>query len=308
MAVEVNSVIQSLHSAMARRADPNPFEEEDVNPFSEPVVRAQISGHARYSASPGPGPFNITSTGGPSAPNSKLSPLPPEPADFTFDRDVSVDIPRGTKDLKKWERDLQAWEEELKRKEQEIRRREEALASTGFVVEKKNWPPFFPIMNHDIAGEIPPPSQQLMYIAFASWLGMVLCLVWNFIAVSVSLTRGAAITNWLLAVIYALAGCLGSYALWYKPLYRSMRKDSALRFGWFFLAYLFHIGFCIFVAIAPPIFGNLVSLTGVLSIIFVINSTFLTIFYIIGCSLFCLEILLSIWVLQKVYAYFRSSG
>lgn len=289
---------------MARRADPNPFEEDDVNPFSEPAVRAQIPGKPRYSA----GPFYTTAPGGPSAANSKLSPLPPEPADFTFDRDVTVGIPLGNKDLKKWERDLQAWEEELKRKEQEIRRREEALASTGFVVEKKNWPPFFPIMNHNIAGEIPLPSQKLMYIAFASWLGMLLCLVWNLIAVSVALTRGAAITNWLLAVIYALAGCPGSYALWYKPLYRCMRKDSAVRFGWFFLTYMFHIGFCILVAVAPPIFGNLYSFTGVLSIILALNSTFVTIFYIVGCALFCLETLLSIWVLQKVYAYFRSSG
>lgn len=290
---------------MARRADPNPFEEDDVNPFSEPAVRAQIPGKPRYSA----GPFYTTSAGGPSAANSKLSPLPPEPADFTSDRDVTVGIPLGNKDLKKWERDLQAWEEELNRKEQEIRRREEALARTGrFVVEKKNWPPFFPIMNHDIAGEIPPPSQKLMYIAFASWLGLLLCLVWNIIAVSVALTRGVAITNWLLAVIYALAGCPGSYALWYKPLYRAMRKDSALRFGWFFLTFMFHIGFCIFVVVAPPVVGNLASLTGVLSIIFVLNSTFVTIFYIVGCALFCLETLLSVWVLQKVYAYFRSSG
>jgi hypothetical protein len=43
------------------------------------------------------------------------------------------------------------------------------------------------------------------------------------------------ISIWLLVVIYALAGCPGSYVLWYKPLYRAMSNESALRLGGFFL-------------------------------------------------------------------------
>lgn len=38
----------------------------------------------------------------------------------------------------------------------------------------KNWPPFFPIIHHDIAKEIPVPVQRLQYLAFASWLGVLL--------------------------------------------------------------------------------------------------------------------------------------
>jgi len=290
---------------MARPADPNPFEEEEVNPFSEPAVRAQISGQTYYS----PAPFHATdwNNNGASTTKSKLSPLPPEPIDFTYDRDATLDIPLGTKDIKKREKELALWEAQLNRKEQELRRREEALARSGFVVEKKNWPPFYPIMSHNISGEIPPPAQRLMYCAFASWLGIQLCLLWNVIAVSIGLTRGAPITSWLLALVYALVGCPGSYVLWYKPLYRSMRKDSALRFGWFFLTYMFHIGFCIFVAIAPPIFNNVYSMTGILSAIIVLpQNAFVGIFYLVGFGLFSLETLLSIWILQRVYAYFRS--
>jgi uncharacterized membrane protein len=33
-------------------------------------------------------------------------------------------------------------------------------------------PPFFPIIHHDIANEIPANVQRLQYLAFASWLGM----------------------------------------------------------------------------------------------------------------------------------------
>ncbi|KAF8380755.1 hypothetical protein HHK36_028245 [Tetracentron sinense] len=37
--------------------------------------------------------------------------------------------------------------------------------------------------------------------------------------------------------------------------------DSALKFGWFFMFYLLHIGFCVFAAIAPPIVFHGKSLT-----------------------------------------------
>lgn len=33
-----------------------------------------------------------------------------------------------------------------------------------------------------------------------------------------------------------------------------------------------------------------------------------TIFYFVGFGLFCVETLLSIWVIQQVYMYFRGSG
>lgn len=289
---------------MARRADPNPFEEEEVNPFSDPIVRAQIPGQSHYST----GPFYTTSTGVASATNSKLSPLAPEPSDFTYDRDVTVDIPLGTtKDTKKREKELESWDAELKRKEQELRRREEAISRTGFVIKEKNWPPFFPIIHNDIAREIPSGAQRLMYVAFASWLGMVLCLVWNAIAVTVAWIKGYGVNIWLLAIIYAIAGCPGSYVLWYKPLYRAMSNESALRFSWFFLCYLFHIGFCIFAAVAPPIFFNGKSLAGILPAVNAFSgNTLVGIFYLVGFGLFCLETLLSIWVLQQVYGYFRS--
>ncbi|XP_020206312.1 secretory carrier-associated membrane protein [Cajanus cajan] len=57
------------------------------------------------------------------------------------------------------------------------------------------------------------------------------------------------------------AGIPGAYVLWYRPLYRAFRTDSALNFGWFFLFYLLHLGFCILVAVAPPIVFKGKSLT-----------------------------------------------
>ena len=48
------------------------------------------------------------------------------------------------------------------------------LTAVAVTADSKNWPPFFPIIHHDIANEIPVHAQKLQYLAFASWLGMYL--------------------------------------------------------------------------------------------------------------------------------------
>ncbi|KVH96838.1 SCAMP-like protein [Cynara cardunculus var. scolymus] len=150
---------------MAGRFDPNPFDDGDeVNPFASV----------------------------PSAPNSRLSPLPHEPADF-YNRNDSVDIPLDSAaDLKKKERELQAREADLRRREEIVKRKEEAAARAGIVLEEKNWPPFFPIIHHDIPSEIPIHLQKLQYVAFTTYLGMwlVFCLFWNIIATTTAWIKG----------------------------------------------------------------------------------------------------------------------
>ncbi|XP_068667947.1 secretory carrier-associated membrane protein 1-like [Aristolochia californica] len=291
---------------MAGRYDSNPFDEEDVNPFAEPA-RGKASGQSNY----GGGAFYTTNPGSvPSAANSRLSPLPPEPADFKYDRGATIDIPLdSSKDLKKREKDLQAKEAELNKREQELKRREEAAARAGIVIEEKNWPPFFPIIYNDIASDIPIHLQRLQYFAFATLLGLVACLLWNIIAVTAAWIKGEGVKIWFLAIIYFISGCPGAYVLWYRPLYRAMRTESALKFGWFFLFYMLHIGFCIFAAVAPPIFFKGKSLTGILPAVDVLGDHLLVgVFYLIGFGFFCLESLLSVWVIQQVYMYFRGSG
>ncbi|XP_047317241.1 secretory carrier-associated membrane protein 3-like [Impatiens glandulifera] len=268
---------------MAGRYDQNPFAEEDVNPFSNTAAK------------------------------SRLSPLPPEPVDFNYDRGAPVDIPIHTPaDLKKKEKQLQAKEAELRKREQELKRKEEAAARAGIVIENKNWPPFFPIIHHDIANEIPIHLQRLQYIAFTTLLGLVLCLLWNVIAVSVAWIKkveDADVRIWFVAIIYFISGVPLAYVLWYRPLYKAFRNESALRFGWFFLFYMVHIAYCIFAAVAPPIFFRGKSLTGILPAMDVISKSALAgIFYFIGFGLFCLESVMSIYVLQQVFMYFRGSG
>ncbi|XP_010526523.1 PREDICTED: secretory carrier-associated membrane protein 1 [Tarenaya hassleriana] len=283
------------------RYDSNPFEEDEVNPFADQSNK-KGTGQSNF----GGGAFFMPNSGTVPPATSKLSPLPPEP----YDRGATIDIPLDSgKDVKAKEKDLQAKEAELKRREQELKRREDAIAKAGIVIEEKNWPPFFPLIHHDIANEIPIHLQRIQYVAFTSLLGLVVCLLWNIVAVTTAWIKGEGPTIWFLAIIYFISGVPGAYVMWYRPLYRAMRTDSALKFSWFFLSYLFHIGFCVFAAVAPPIIFKGKSLTGILPAIDVLSGNALVgIFYFIGFGFFCLESLISIWVIQQVYMYFRGSG
>ncbi|XP_042428717.1 secretory carrier-associated membrane protein 2-like isoform X1 [Zingiber officinale] len=323
---------------MAGRYERNPFdEEEEVNPFAQD---AGIRGKSRDSNYGGGQSYMMNPTAPPVS--SRLSPLPPEPVDFYNDFGTTVDIPLDTSsDLKNKEKALRAKEAELHKREKELKRREEAAARAGIVIEEKNWPSFFPIIHHDIASEIPIHVQRLQYVAFASLLGIVACLFWNFVAVTAAWIAGEGVKLWFLAVIYFISGVPGAYFLWYRPLYRAMRTESALRFGWFFLFYLvgffyfnsvhkdfndvlsqisfeastvlnllqLHIAFVVYAAVAPPIIFKGKSLAGILAAVDIIGDHVIAgIFYFIGFGMFCLESVVSIWVLQQVYMYFRGSG
>ncbi|XVF01929.1 hypothetical protein REPUB_Repub04eG0132200 [Reevesia pubescens] len=283
------------------RYDSNPFAEEEVNPFSDPTVR-KGSGQSNY----GGGAFYTTNPGSVPPATSRLSPLPPEP----YESGATIDIPLDSaKDLKAKQKELQAKEAELKKREQELKRKEDAIARSGIVIEEKNWPPYFPIIHHDISNEIPIHLQKMQYVAFTTLLGLVLCLSWNIVAVTTAWIKGEGPTIWFLAIIYFISGVPGGYVLWYRPLYRAMRTDSALKFGWFFMFYLLHIGFCIFAAVAPPVIFKGKSLAGILPAIDLLGKHALVgTFYFIGFGFFCVESLLSVWVIQQVYMYFRGSG
>lgn len=282
----------------------NPFEEsggDEVNPFADkatreaPAAQSGYSGGSLYATQPRPSPPSST----------RLSPLPPEPADFYNDFAST----HTNKDMKIMEKELLAKEAELSRREKEIRRREEAAARAGVVIEEKNWPPFFPIIHHDINNEIPVHLQRTQYVAFASLLGLIICLFWNIVCVTAAWIKGEGPKIWFLAVIYFILGCPGAYYLWYRPLYRAMRNDSALKFGWFFLFYLVHIAFCVYAAISPSILFVGKSLTGIFpSISLIGKSVIVGVFYFLGFAMFFLESSLSMWVIQRVYHYFRGSG
>ncbi|KAJ6767162.1 SECRETORY CARRIER-ASSOCIATED MEMBRANE PROTEIN 3 [Salix purpurea] len=75
------------------------------------------------------------------------------------------------------------------------------------------------------------------------------------------------------------------------------------------LFYLLHIAFCIFAAVSPPIIARGRSLTGILSASDIYGDYGeIGYLYFIGFAWFSLESVLSIWVLQKVYKFYRRGG
>ncbi|XP_073222154.1 secretory carrier-associated membrane protein 1-like isoform X2 [Cicer arietinum] len=208
-------------------------------------------------------------TTNPGSVSSGTSKLSPLPHEPHDRGATTVDIPlEMPQDLIAKEKELQAREAELKRREQELKRKEDAIAR-----------------------------------------GLILCLSWNIAAVTVAWLKGEGLSIWFLAIIYFISGVPGSYAMWYRPLYRATRTDSALKFGWFFFCYSFHILFCVLAAVAPPIIFKGKSLAGVLPAIEILTyNPLVGILYFIGFGFFAIESLLSIWVIQQVYMYFRGSG
>ncbi|XP_062213701.1 secretory carrier-associated membrane protein 4-like [Phragmites australis] len=196
----------------------NTIERTMTTPRDQPTTARPASDHATRLSDQAPHPvFSGHETA--STPNS----IPPEPVGFYNDIGASVDILLDTKkDLKKKEKELLAKEAEINRREQEIKRRK-VLARAGVFIEPKNWPPFFPIIHVDISNDIPVHLQRIQYVAFASFLGLVICLFWNIICTIAAWIAGANPRIRFLAIIYFITGCPGANYLWYRPRYRAMR-------------------------------------------------------------------------------------
>eukprot|EP00897_Mesotaenium_endlicherianum_P000200 jgi/Mesen1/10180/ME000076S09685 len=252
------------------RFDQNPFDEGGGdNPFSDtPAGR-----RAPPAAAPAYGSqFASGSFYDAVQPPAKSKPMPLGHESMSSSGiEATEDIPLGNaRDLTKKEKELKAKEAALKKKEEELRKREAGII----------WCLFYNIVG-----------------VTAAWVGN-----------AVSGTKGFG--NFFLALAYAILGWPLSYWLWYRRLYNAMRKDSAFTFAFFFIFYLIHIAYCIFASVAPPFLFKGKSLTGVYATIQIFGDgkTAIGIIFAIGAGFFILESLLSIFVLQQVYAYFRGTG
>uniref|UniRef100_A0A2N9GSR9 Secretory carrier-associated membrane protein n=1 Tax=Fagus sylvatica TaxID=28930 RepID=A0A2N9GSR9_FAGSY len=103
-------------------------------------------------------------------------------------------------------------------------------------------------------------------------------------------------------------GLLGKFIYVLTSIFFLHRRCFGIAYNLFFSMQI-HIGFCILAAVAPPIIFKGKSLAGILPAIDLLGSHALVgIFYFIGFAFFCVESLLSIWVIQQVDMYFRGSG
>lgn len=207
------------------------------------------------------------------------------------------------------EADLNKREAALNKREAELRALEVQLRGAPGGRSVKNWPKYCSCVHHDIAGEVPAAMQSTVRCGYYAYVGLCVCLFWNFVGTAATLIASGAIAPFLWGALY-LMGIPGGWLLWYGRLYHGAIKDSAFAYGTFFLTFIpGHMVFSAWSAIAPPIL-NATSHTGfwvTISSVYGDNHG-VGIVYFIGAALWAAEFLWSFWTLKKVYSAFRGKG
>mmetsp|Transcript_40057 Transcript_40057/g.55657 ORF Transcript_40057/g.55657 Transcript_40057/m.55657 type:complete len:318 (+) Transcript_40057:117-1070(+) len=295
----------------------NPFA-SDANPFlhqnegaNEPVASSpSLTGGSGVTLNPtfeGQSANPFYNQGVATVPVVQESPAKQEPNNFGFGAATTPAGPAGGK-----EEALIRKERELERKAESLRRREETLQASGGELRVKNFPKFFPLVYHNIDADIPFEKQRVVRAAFYSYLGLVICLLWNWFAVTCNffVEGGDETSAWLYNGIYLVTGTIGSWFLWYSRLYSACKGDRALTFFFFFITYSVHVAFCIWATIAPPGFlGEDHAFTGIFAMVDVFqDSGFVGFLFMIGMFLWGFETLLSFYVMRAAYKMFRGTG
>jgi len=194
---------------------------------------------------------------------------------------------------------------ELLKKEKELNDRERNLeereARLGIRTLPDNWPcKCFALYHHDInlIHEDFRPFIRKLYVV---WIATFFCLTYNCIIQIVFWLNGSMNLQQIFwSIIYAICGVPISFRLWYYTHYRSFleqKKPSTLRFYFGFGIHLVFFGFC------ACGFSKLGAL-GVLQITSTNESGIYFILVVIAAVLFCLVLLISIYVFKLAGSFF----
>lgn len=149
--------------------------------------------------------------------------------------------------------ELDRRERELQAREQELNKKAEHIRTHG----NKNFPPFFPLIYHSIAEEIPEASRPLITRMFQLWLVLLGILVVNLVACIFILLAGSSDGGRDLvasAIYLPLIGIL-SFLTWYRPVYNAYMKEQSLYYYFFFFFCGWHLLFSVYAIIGVPSTG-----------------------------------------------------
>lgn len=151
---------------------------------------------------------------------------------------------------------------------EEIRKREAALAERERDVGqreahikrygKNQWPPFYPLIFHDIEAEIPAESKPVVLTLYRLWLLLIATLIANLVAGILMLVSGRPDggKDMGAAIMYLPVITVLSFLLWYRPIYNAYMKEHALFYYMFFIFGGFHIAFCVYMLVGIPSTGS----------------------------------------------------
>ncbi|PAV23907.1 scamp-domain-containing [Pyrrhoderma noxium] len=146
---------------------------------------------------------------------------------------------------------------ELDAREAQIRREQEQL-SNARKNGRNNWPPFFPLIYHEIEVEIPNDSRPLIWHIYYLWLILCGTLIINMIACIFILISGSSDGGRDLGSSIGYIPVIGilSFLLWYRPIYNAYMKEQALYYYFYFFFCGWHIIFSIYMIIGIPGTGS----------------------------------------------------
>ncbi|EPQ25905.1 uncharacterized protein PFL1_06578 [Pseudozyma flocculosa PF-1] len=150
--------------------------------------------------------------------------------------------------------------DELRQRERELERRERELENRAAHIQKhgrNNWPPFYPLIYHDIDAEIPPDAQPIMSNMYKLWLLLVLTLIINMVACILLLVSGSndGGKDMISGIVYLPVITVASFLLWYRPVYNGFMKEHSLFYYMYFICG-FHLAFSLYCFLGIPSTGS----------------------------------------------------
>lgn len=205
------------------------------------------------------------------------------------------------------ERELKAREEKLAALERDLEKRSEHVAKLE--AQLPNWPSkCYPLTYHDIDKDIPEQYRPIVRKFYFYWRFMAVCLVVNFFAVLVIMieTGRMSIIDVLLALLYIAAGLPGSWWLWYKPIYKTMKSKSSIQWSFFIFGYTIHWLYVFCMGISVPYFAGAGLLT--LISVFVSGEVVSIIFNLVSMAMWGLIWIIGGYLTKKARDEYKASG
>jgi len=150
--------------------------------------------------------------------------------------------------------DLEQRERDLAQREAELATRQQQLETRG----KHNWPPFYPLIYHDIDVEIPQEHRPVITRLYQLWLVLAATLILNMIACIFILVAGSSDGGKDLGASIGYIPFIGltSFLLWYRPIYNGYMKEQALYYYIYFFFCGWHLLFSVYMILGIPSTGS----------------------------------------------------
>ncbi|KAH9966778.1 scamp family-domain-containing protein [Russula dissimulans] len=145
-------------------------------------------------------------------------------------------------------------ERDLERRERELHKKAETIRKQG----RNNWPPFFPLIYHDISEEIPEASRPLITRLYLLWLILAGTLIVNMVACIFVLTSGGSdgVKDLIVSIIMVPVISILSFLLWYRPIYNGYMKEQSLYYYIYFFFCGWHLAFSLYMLLGIPSTGS----------------------------------------------------